>query len=243
MKELTVYGRLYLEVFQKAFDGLKKNLWTVLLPVLLMLAMGVAGTVSRAFGMLGGILMSLATAAVFSCYLYFVGEIVSGSPVKFSELKRSVGSYFWAVINVMFIFWIARLAIQVLGGASAGVLMLALVTVGAIAFNAVPETLYIQGTHGGMATLQDSFEFLRDNLLWWAIPNVPWMLVLWAGPTRLTGLIAALGPMGPLLALVVLPLVLGFIFHAGMIFRGHLYKALRSSSHRQRMFRYGAPDR
>lgn len=236
MSAVTVYTRLYAEAAEKTVHGLKKSLWTVLLPIVMMFAFGLAAMVSRLFGMLGGILMSLATAAIFSAYLYFVSEIVSGSPVKLAEIKSHFATYFWAVINVLFIFWIARLLINVLGGANGPVLMLAVMAVGAIAFNAVPETLYLRGTYGGMATLQESFEFLRDNLLWWALPNVPWMLVLYFGPSTLSRFFV--GSLG-LLGVVLLPLVLGFVLHVGMIFRGHLYKALSGSSHRQRMFRYG----
>ena len=170
-------------------------------------------------------------AALGSCYLYFVSDIVAGSPVKLHELKRSVGTYFWAVINVMFIFWIARLAVSLLGGARADVLMLALYGVAVIAFNAVPETLYVRGTHGGLQTLQESFEFLRDQLIPWGVPNLLIIAASW-------GLLQGLGGLG-YAGIFIVPILFGALLHVAMIFRGHLYKALSGSSHRQRMFRYG----
>ena len=230
MKVLTVYLRLYAETLQKAFRSLKRNLWTLLLPVGISLASGVALTIASRLGPIGGILMSLALAALGSCYLYFVSDIVAGSPVKIQELKRSVGTYFWAVINVMFIFWIARLAVSLLGGPRAGVLMLALNVVALIAFNAVPETLYVRGTHGGMQTLQESFEFLRDQLLPWGIPNVLLIAAAWG---LLWGV--AMSGFPESIALILF----GALIHVAMVVRGHLYKALSGSSHRQRMFRYG----
>ena len=234
MKVLTVYLRLYLECLQKAFRGIRKNLWTLALPMGIALAWGASLVIASQLGMIGGIVMGLAMAALGSCYLYFVSDVVAGTPVKLQELKRSVGTYFWAVINVMFIFWIARLAVSLLGGAQAGVLLRAINVVALIAFNAVPETLYLRGTHGGMATLQESFEFLRDQLLPWAVPNVLLIAAVWGLPQGL----GRLGLPGSL-TLLVYALLVGALVHVAMVFRGHLYKALSGSSHRQRMFRYG----
>lgn len=241
MKVVKVYSALYLEAVAKTGEGLRRNAWTLLLPMLLTVGGMLAGMIVAPLGMIGGFVLGFVMAALTASYLYFLSEIVAGSPVKLQELKQSFAPYLWSVINVLFIFFIARLAIRFLGGGSAGVLMLALTLVAIVAFNAVPETLYIRGTHQGLDTLRTSFEFLRDNLLPWAIPNVPGVALLIFGLPIVNAIVvrALFGVVPMLVVSIVISAIAGVFIHAGMIFRGHLYKALAGTSHRQRMFRYG----
>jgi len=79
MKVLVVYARLYAECFRQAIAGLRKNAWTVLLPAVLYVAWVEAGALLAALRIpfIGGLLITLLMAALLSCYLYFVGEVVS----------------------------------------------------------------------------------------------------------------------------------------------------------------------
>ncbi len=233
MNVLAVYGRLYVDALVKALRAISRNLWTLILPVILGVLFVAAGIIlgGLGLGIIGGMILALVRAAVFSAYLYFVGEVVSGSQVSLGELKRSFGTYFWSVINLFFIVWIAEFLLAAfLRGAQGAQLLAVLSAVAAIAFNAAPEVIYQRGTYGGIQTLQESWSFLKENWLPWFIPNAPLIVALVA----LTGAPAIMPPIPTLgLGLVLAPLA-----HVAMVFRGFLFKDLVGSSHRQRMFRY-----
>ncbi len=225
MNVLRVYLQLYAECFRKALSAIGKNAWTLLLPGVVLVLRGVAAQLSYRLGLLGGIVMAFANAALFSSYLYFVGELVGGGRVSTKELKRSVGAYLWSIVNVFFVFWVATLLLQLALGRNeqAGALLLALTVVAIVALNAVPEVIYLRGTHGGMQTVAASFDFLKEHWIPWFAVNVP--------------LLAALLVVQLSLALpIVGDFVAGAALHVVMVFRGLLFQALAGSSHRQRMF-------
>ncbi len=224
MNVLVVYGRLYVDCLVKALRAVGRNLWTVVLPLLLGVIFAVAAMLVGGLGLIGGLLLGLVQCAIVSAYLYFVGEVVSGSKVSLTELKRSFGAYFWSVINLFFVFWIARMLIVLL--LQKPELVLVLTAVAAFAFNAAPEVIYQRGTYGGLQTLQESWSFLKENWLPWFLPNLP----------MIAGLIA-LTSLSPLSGLISW-LVVGPIVHVAMVFRGFLFRELAGSSHRQRMYRF-----
>ena len=225
MNALKVYLRLYRECVRRSMASIGKNPWTLLLPSAVLLAREWAGQLAAPLGIVGGILVSLATAALASSYLYFVGELVQGGRVSLKELQRSFGAYLWSIVNVLFVVWIASLALQLfLGGAPQGAAILyALWVVALVALNAVPEVIYLRGTHGGMQTVAASWDFLKAQWIPWFAVNVP--------------VLAAVGFVGALVPVPILgELVVGAALHVAMVFRGNLFRALDGSSHRQRMF-------
>lgn len=228
MKALIVYARLYGDCLAKTFRGLRKNLWTALLPIGLVVGEGIIGALLRPLGMVGGFIMTLVGAAVASCYLYFVGEIVGNARVTVAEFRVSIGRYFWSVINLGFVLWIVSLLLGMVtrGNRNGGLLQLMVLLAELILLNPAPETIYQRGTYGGLETIQRCVDFLQANWIEWFIPNLliglPLALALIAG-------IVLFGPLGVLI---------GVLAHLVMIFRGHLFQALDGTSHRQRMYRY-----
>ena len=227
MKVLVVYARLYAECLRQTVAGLRKNAWTLLLPAVLYLAWVQSSVLAAQLrlGLVGGLLATLFLAALGSCYLYFVGEVVSHSKVSVNEMGRSIGAYFWSLINLGFVLWIAELlAGMVLARAvNGGLLLVGLKWVAWVLLSAAPEAIYQRGTYGGVATIQKSISFLQQHWIEWLLPSAAFVLLL----TALPGL-----------ALFPDALLKGAIFHVGMVFRGHLFAALDGSTHRQRMFKY-----
>jgi hypothetical protein len=231
MKVIFVYLRIYAQCLRETGRGLGKNAWTLLLPVGLRLVFEqLEALLVTAIGpLMGGFVIGLIMAAVASCYLYFLGGVVARSRVSLKEFSQSIRTYFWSVTNVMFVLWIASLISGTLlqslpqGGLLKGLMWLAIL----LLCNATPEVIYIRGTYGGLLTLQRSLQFLQDNWIEWAFPNLVWLALLAA---------TLYGPMPiPTWASGVL---FGAVFHVGMVYRGHLFQALDGSNHRQRMFRY-----
>jgi hypothetical protein len=186
--------------------------------------------------MLAGIVLGLVFAALGSCYLYFLGEMVSNAKVRLSEFRKSIGAYFWSVANVLFVYWIASVVLGYVLSHSpqAQSANIALQLVALVLLNAVPEVIYQRHTYGGLATIQRAIQFLQGNWLEWGVPNLLLLAALWLVLKNGLGAVEGLGSLG----LVLWSVVFGSLLHAVMIFRGYLFAALDGTSHRQRMFRY-----
>jgi hypothetical protein len=233
MNVVTVYLRIYADAFRQSLTGIRKNAWTLLLPMAVLAANEfLSRLVIGALGRLGGFVVWAVWAAAASCYLYFLGEVVAKSRVKLDEFGRSVGAYFWAVANLFFVFWIASLVIELMvplpqQAVFAQLLFLA----AAILLNAAPAVIYQRGSHGGLETVQRSVRFLQANWIEWGIPNLLF-LAAWYYVPRYP--LAELGLLGSAITAVVE----GALLHLVMVFRGHLFAALDGTSHRQRMYRW-----
>jgi hypothetical protein len=225
MTALKVYLHLYSECFRKAFAAIAKNPWTLLLPGVVLFAREWASRLAYSLGMLAGIVVTLATAALFSSYLYFVGELVQGGRISGRDLQRSFAAYLWPVVNVFFVVWITSLALDLAvgGNPNEAALPYALWIVALAALNAVPEVIYLRGMHGGMQTISASWKFLKAQWIPWFAANLP-----------LLGAVILI--VAYVQASIVGTVLLGGAVHVVMVFRGNLFLALDRSSHRQRMF-------
>lgn len=232
MKVVLAYLRLYGDCMAKAFEGLKRNAWTLLLPMALWPALKLAGGLLAPLGFAAGIAYVLVQAAAISCYLYFVGEVVEHSRVSIREFRTSIGAYFWSVLNLGFVLWIVELVLGMAVGQHprAEMISFAVTLLELVLLNPAPEVIYVRGTRNGLETIQRSIRFIQDNWIEWFIPN---LLLIGAGWWFLQNVVSRLGP----LALVGL-VGLGALLHVLMVFRGHLFRVLDGSTHRQRMFRY-----
>ena len=237
-----VYLRFYGSIFQQTGKSLLKAWWVALLPIALSFALRLV--VLRLFALIPspqivGFAVGLLYDAALSSYFYFLANAVEGSPVSLREFPLSFRAYFWPIISVYFVYFIASLLLGavVRGAEQGGAILIGLELVAFIAFNAAPEVLYQQRSTGrGLATLQTAFKFLQENLLTWGIPNVliAGGLYFLLGP-GLSAFAADTRTMG--MQLWELPVLAVFV-HVLMVFRGHLFKALAGSSHRQRMFKF-----
>ena len=243
MNVFAVYLRLYADCLKKAFKGIRKNLWTLLLPIGLnflffMMFLLLGALLRQASGFVIGFVMG----AIFSAYLYFVSEVVQNGKASLSEFWKSLGAYFWSIMNVFFILFIFNLMFSyaIATNPHATTLRLALNFLILVLLNAVPEVLYQRGTYG-FASIMESVRFIQENWIEWLIPH----LLLGGAVYLLSPALLSVLVDNPL-ALIALSLPAaimgGLVLHVLMIFRGHLFEALNSSTHRQRMFRYRGPQ-
>ncbi len=227
MNAIGVYLKIYGRCWRDALAAIGRNAWTLLLAPAIFLARDLSAGLAASLGFFGGIVLTLLTAALFSAYLSFLHDLVRGGHVSFSatELQASLGAYLWAIVNVFFVVWIATLALQLVtaGVPSATALLLALWIVASIALNAVPEVIYLRGTHGGLETIAAGWDFLKAQWIPWFAATVPVLAVV--------GLLATV-----VRSSVLGDLVVGAAFHVAMVFRGYLFQALDGSTHRRRMF-------
>jgi len=185
MNVLNVYLRIYSDAFRQALAGLRKNAWTMLLPMALLTANGLLTGLMLGLGIVGQLLVWIVWAAAASCYLYFLGEVVGKSRVRLDEFGQSIKAYFWSVANLLFVFWVASLVVQYGVPASQQGLATRLLTLAVlILLNAAPEVIYQRGTYGGLETIQRSIRFLQENWIEWGIPNLLILAAWWFFPPR-----------------------------------------------------------
>jgi len=202
-------------------------------------------------GLIGGFILGLVLALCVSSYLYFIAGVVNGNHMGLQDLAESWRPCFWSVITILFFLSIVRYALELLVplGAAGGyelrtVINLALM----ILLNPIPEVIY-QGRSSGLNILQESFDFLRSSGVEWFLPFVALavfaifffplpilMMPLQIG--RLTFPTLGGGGLFPGSPISLLWAVLSaFILFALMVFRGLLFRALASSTRRQRVYR------
>ncbi len=239
MNVVVVYARIYASCAAAAFLSLLKNPWTLLLPLGLGVAVMLAGVILSGLGIAGGFILGLGISAGMSCYLYFLGEVVGRQKASLTELKKSFGVYFWSVINVSFVVWVVNLVSSMaLRGVPQGAsLALALNLVLLVVLNPAPELIYQRGSSGGLDTISRSFEFLQENWIEWFIPNGLIFAALFGGNWMMAVVFGQSVSTGLLLLGATKGLGVGLVLHVVMVFRGHLFRELIGSTHRQRMFK------
>jgi hypothetical protein len=216
----------------------------------------VAGRVTAPLGMIGGFLLGFVLAACFSSYIHLISQVVSGSKIRWGDLRQSFGARFWDVISVLFAFWIINLILTQVLAPAAGAKAPIVIALGGLAmavfFNPVPELLY-QGSTRSFQLLLESGRFVSRYGLEWLIPNVLFAVALLAplgllqGPMGLVVLnVSALlspdnGGMGIYglfsRAPIYLQLPMLMFVHFVMVFRGLLFAELTKGGARQRALR------
>ncbi|MFN0063445.1 MAG: hypothetical protein ACKVPX_13135 [Myxococcaceae bacterium] len=243
MSFVSVYARLYVSCLVRAISGVKRAPWTLLLPwACFVLHAFTLRTIAQLFGLagaggqlIGGFAAAIASAAVLSGYFYFVGELVAESKVSLAEFRRALGAYLWSFVNLAFVLWVVNFVTsRLFQGPSQAAVTLFVSLASFVLLNAAPEIIYQRGTSGGLATVQGSMRFIQATWIEWFIPNLAIAAGLWFGVSVLWDRL----PYGPVSWAA--SAVAGALLHVFFLFRGHLFKELGASSHRQRMYRYRA---
>lgn len=242
---------MYVESARDAAQAMPRTALALMGLLLVTPVLGAIGAQLSGLGIVGGLVMSLLQAGAAGWYLSLVEIGVHGRrSIRPTDLKDQVGTYLWEVISVLFIFWIASMVLGLLG---LGVVTTVVILAAIVAFNPAPEMIY-QERSQSVALLQDAAKFMQHNWPEWLVPHVALAAIL-LGVTVTIGpfggfmhALMALGPFfgftnpslfsgalasGDFLGLVGGMLVL-VIVHWALLFRGHLYRRLRSSSRRGR---------
>ncbi|MGV3621417.1 MAG: hypothetical protein ACO1OB_11405 [Archangium sp.] len=230
---IVVYLRLYARAFVDALATIGRSAWTLLLPMGIVFAFGLAATLVAPLGFAGGFVMAIVQAGLLSAYSYFLSMLVNGNKAGIDELKKSVGAYFFNWISFSFVLFMIDLGLDIAtkNNPQGRPLMLVVKLIEVIALNAAPETIYLKGTGSGIDTITRSFRFLQENWIEWFVPNGLIIAALWWGFSN--GWLSMI-PGG----LITVSVVGGALLHVVMVFRGFLYLALDGSTHRQRMYKF-----
>ena len=219
----ALYGR----VFRRGALLALRN-WAIGLVVVLYVGvLGIAMVLAAPLGIVGGLLIYLATVACASSWLYLVAQVLRHGRVHVSDIPAGFTAYLGDLLTVGFLVWGLRLiASLVLTPFPFLLLVFLLATV--VFLNAVPELIYL-GRNAPADLLVESYRFIGENWIEWFPANI-----VLAGCVLATTFLPS-GPLG-----IVSEGALGLALYFAMIVRGLLFQELATSSRRARAFRRAA---
>lgn len=180
-------------------------------------------------GFLSGFISYLVTIAVTAHLAKMLSEIIYYKRLRLKDVGHFSQGLFYGVMNTLFVVYIFEWILELIIGPML-IPGLFLAFIFNLLMSAVLETVYI-GQRTSMDAVQNAFQFALTNWLQWTVPNVLFSLVLsWA---QVSGhlLIWISSPQVLLISMFRL-LFVALI----LIFKGHLYRILATSSERKRTF-------
>lgn len=188
-----------------------------------------------------GFIMAIVSSSLISNYLYLLSNIISYDRITMGNFKEGFKYYLWKVYGVFFIAWIADYLLSMISGiagANADLLNRVIKIVILVALNPLPETIY-QKYYSSFESIQYAFNFMKENWFNWLLPNIILYLFLYLVTGRvMTDLFTTHLSFGLSLGFKELvKYILGqVLFSFIMIYRGHLFKLLSTSTRRKRMY-------
>lgn len=230
----------------KTFESLKKNYLIVFTGIVYTIISLVVGNLvgmlfSGPLSIISGFISYFIQSAIISNYLYLLFNVINYNRFNFNDFKQGFSYFLWKVYGVLFILYLAELLLSLFGnvfGSAAVLLNMVILLLGLVVFNALPETIYLK-SYSPSETVLYAMNFMKENWLNWIIPNIVFMgLIFFITGNIPTGLFNTGISFGLNLSPVLLIkyLVGQIIFSFMMIYRGHLYKLLSTSTRRKRMF-------
>lgn len=184
---------------------------------------------------------AIISSSLISNYLYLLYNAINYSRITFNTFKEGFTQYLWKVYGIFFIGWVASYALSIvtdMAGAS-GVLIYSIFSLLVlILLNPLPETVY-QKYYSSAESIKYSFDFIKENWLNWFIPNIILFAIIYIVTGRLIlNMFTTYLAMGfDLDIMSILRYIIGqSLFTFTMIYRGHLFDLLSTSTRRKRMF-------
>jgi hypothetical protein len=200
--------------------------------------LSIVGLVAAPLGILGGLLLGLATQACISSGLHLIKNIVESGRADFKDFVNGFTVYLWELLGIAFILWIPlRVLALALASIPNGSLIYTLIQIALyILLNPVPELIY-QTRSSGVAIISDSYNFIVENWLEWLLPNIAMTIAGYVILQFLSAIAVGL-PFG--IQLFIVAAGLGLCLTYFMIFRGFLFAELYGTTRRSRVYRYRA---
>ncbi|HSH35916.1 hypothetical protein [Schnuerera sp.] len=190
---------------------------------------------------LAGLVMAIVTSSLISNYLYLLFNIINYDRITWNDFKQGFKHFLWKVYGIFFIAWIGSFILTSIAGIlgiNAKLLSRVVSIVILVSLNPLPETIYQKYLSSG-ESIKYAFEFMKDNWINWLIPNAIFTLVLYQiTNTLILNMFVTHLSFNFDFTLESLTLyILGQgLFSFIMIYRGHLFKLLSTSTPRKRMY-------
>jgi hypothetical protein len=236
MQILRVTLWIYATALKRSWECVRKNWVVSFAPVAYSIILAVVGIVVSPLGIVGGVILGLATQACFSSGLYLVKNMVEAGKADFNDFLRGFTVYIWELVTVSFILWIPmRVLGMALGSVPNGGLIYFCVQIALYTLlNAVPELIY-QTRASAFEAITASYQFIVDNWIEWLLPNIALGI---AGYWLLGFLGSLLYGLPGFIQMFFYAFALGLCLTYIMTFRGFLFAELHGTTRRTRIYRY-----
>ena len=262
---------LYRDALGATWRSLLRGWVLIIAVVVFALMMVFAGMLARPLGIVGGFLLGAVNALLIGATLSLVEQAIRGMRrLTARDLVDSLGHYFWDVISVGFVLWLPTMLLDtsLQANPDSQFLVAACLLLIFLLLNPAPEVIYLTRHDSPLDVLKRSYDFVMENWIEWFLPlalvlaplglslffklssrlgrgaGLDFMQLLILPFTVLTAWLTDLGiapeVTGGLSLLLTPPLTVGML-----LFRGHLFVALTSSTRRQRLYqaRFENPSR
>ena len=227
---------MYANAFWRSWECAVRNWVVSFAPVAYGIILAVIASLMAPLGIIGALLVSLASQACVSSGLFLIKNMVENNKADFNDFLKGFTVFLWELLGIAFILWIPlRVLSMGLATAPNGALIYFLVKLALyILLNPVPEFIY-QTRASGLELISASYNFIVENWIEWLIPNI----VLFAlGYFLLELLKPLLFGLPGFVALFLYAFIAGLALTYFMIFRGFLFAQLHGTTRRSRLYRY-----
>ncbi|NMB26771.1 MAG: hypothetical protein GX987_01805 [Tissierellia bacterium] len=231
---------------KKSIKSFKKNwiiIFTGLVYTILNMAMLlILGTFFRGIlFILAGFIIAVVSSSLISNYLYLLFNIINYDRITMDDFKDGFKYFLRKIYGIFFIAWIGSYFLSMIGGmagTNAALLSRVISIVILIALNPLPETIY-QKNYSSFESIKYAFEFMKENWFNWMLPNIIFYFLLYLITNTLL-LDVFTTHLDFNFSFTIKGIVLYFLgqtlFSFIMIYRGHLFKLLSTSTRRKRMY-------
>ncbi|MBC7087695.1 MAG: hypothetical protein H5T96_04285 [Tissierellales bacterium] len=226
----------------KSIKSIKSH-WEALLIIFVYAIMTqiITSIVSRilvgSLSIISGFLIVLIEAAIVSSLLFVLKDIVLYNRFRWKSVIDGLNYYLWKVYGVLFILFVVNLILSlfynVIGSAAFIINTLFQLFI-LIMLNPLPEIIYLKN-YDPRDSLTYSIEFIRENFLNWIIPNIIFGLILFAINSAIDVTFFPFN-LAFLMPLLLKNIFLSIIISFAMIYRGHLFYLLSTSTRRKRQY-------
>ena len=238
VKVIQVTLWIYAEALRRSWECVTRNWVVSFAPLVYGVGLSAVGFIVAPLGIIGGLLLGLASQACVSSGLYLIENMVRIGKANFDDFLKGFTVYLWELVQISFILWIPmRIASIGLASVPNGALIFFLIQVTLyILLNPVPEFIY-QTRSSGIELLSASYNFIVENWIEWFFPNIILTLLGYL-LFELLGILTFGLPGFLQLFLVVFGS--GLFLTYFMVFRGFLFAELHGTTRRSRIYRYNA---
>lgn len=229
---------LYATALRRSWESLLKNWVVSFAPWVYAALLSIVALVVAPLGIIGGLILGLATQACISSGLYLIKNIVESRRTDLKDFVNGFTVYLWELLGIAFILWIPmRVLAMALAPTPNGGLIFALIQFAVyILLNPAPELIY-QTRTSGFGLISYSYNFIVENWLEWLLPNI---VLTIAGYVILNILSAITTELPHMVQIFIIAVGMGLCLSYFMIFRGFLFADLHGSTRRSRAYRYKA---
>lgn len=236
------------KVIKTTMKNLKNNpeLLVIGVPYIILLALGMM--MATSISLIGGLLLFLIESAVFSSYLYVVDRIVTTGKFHMDDVKDGFTVYFRKIYIILLIFYFVNVGLSLFVYPLLSIIPFSYVIILLIQlaifliFNPLPEMIY-QRYYSEVETIKHTFEFSKNNIITWFVPNILFMIVIGGLTYIISSALLMIIPtnlgssLNISLQIVLSLIIVQGVIGAVMVYRGNLFNALINSSRRKRMFK------